>query len=582
MRRTSGTLFCATLALAPLPVPIMQIQGTGDRSPLEGVLVETTGVVTQMSADGRSFWLQDPVGDGDAWTSDGLFVFGGGVVADVEPGDLVRLVDRVGEFAGRAGDRSVTELAFPQEVEVLGRGKRLPQAVELRGLPDVSIPEAIEFWERLEGMRVSVRDGTVVAPTSRFDEIVLVARGLRRGWRQDWRRGHVFVRPLPGGGVDYNPERILVEGVARMLRLGDRVRSLVGVADYAFGSYRVVAGELDARARKPPARWRSRGGRGRRGELAVASWNLENLFDLVNDPGKVDVGTGGAEDEAALAVQLSKLAGAIRDELRAPAILVVQEVENRRILRRLADLVNAGTGTAYDAVSFESSDRRGIEVGLLWDAARVTLVDAYPLSGPLVEEAFGPGSESPGREPLVGVFLVGERSGRFLTVVGIHFKSKLGDDALFGAEQPPRRPTERQRALQARAVRDFVERRLERDPAALVLVAGDLNDFAFPEPGEGADHPAGILEGLDRGVPMLNLVRTVRASRRYSFNFEGNSQVLDHAFASPALVGMLRGVDFVHFNADWPAALHGDASTVLRASDHDPLEMRFRLRDRRP
>jgi predicted extracellular nuclease len=62
----------------------MQIQGRAHLSPFEGDSVATTGVVTVVSRNG--FFVQDPVGDGDPATSDGLFAFTGSAPA-VEAGD---------------------------------------------------------------------------------------------------------------------------------------------------------------------------------------------------------------------------------------------------------------------------------------------------------------------------------------------------------------------------------------------------------------------------------------------------------------------------------------------------------------
>ena len=53
--------------------PIYQIQGTGHVSALDGQTVSTTGVVTAVDSNG--FYIQDPNGDGNAATSDGIFVF---------------------------------------------------------------------------------------------------------------------------------------------------------------------------------------------------------------------------------------------------------------------------------------------------------------------------------------------------------------------------------------------------------------------------------------------------------------------------------------------------------------------------
>ena len=49
------------------------LQGAGSASPFDGQEVATWGLVTGLTGDG--FYLQDPVGDGDALTSDGIFVY---------------------------------------------------------------------------------------------------------------------------------------------------------------------------------------------------------------------------------------------------------------------------------------------------------------------------------------------------------------------------------------------------------------------------------------------------------------------------------------------------------------------------
>jgi hypothetical protein len=312
---------------------------------------------------------------------------------------------------------------------------------------------------------------------------------------------------------------------------------------------------------------------GSRGDATITTFNVENLFDLVDNPEKDDASS--TPTAAELETKLTKLAMAVEDELELPAVLIVQEVENTAILQEVGDRVNAAAGTSYVATSFETSDARGIEVGFLWDADRVDLLDAYQLSGPDVEAAFGPSSPSPGREPIVGVF---EISGREITIVGNHFKSKSGDDPLYGVNWPPERITEEQRKAQAHVVRDFVNTLFAADRHALVMVAGDLNDFSFAEPGEGSDHPVAILEGSRREVRLTDLVDRESSRDRYTYIYDGNSQVLDHMLVSPELRDLLAGTDILHFNAAYPASVASDASTAIRSSDHDPIEGRFTLR----
>jgi predicted extracellular nuclease len=300
-------------------------------------------------------------------------------------------------------------------------------------------------------------------------------------------------------------------------------------------------------------------------------WNGDDAI-VLSQGGKDDAGSTPEPDE--LETQLTKLALSIQVELELPEIIVVQEIENQAIAQVLADRVNAATGTSYVATSFETSDGRGIEPGFLWDAHRVELLEAFQMSGPDVEAAFGPSSPSPGREPIVGFFDI---DGQEVTIVGNHFKSKGGDDPLFGVNWPPIRGTEVQRKAQAQVVRDFVDTILDADPNALVMVTGDLNDFQFGEPDEGADHPLAILEGIAGEVPLKNLLNLEKDDERFTYVFDGNSQVLDHMLVSPALYDLFVAVDALHFNASYPSALGEDATTTLRASDHDPLEGRFQI-----
>jgi predicted extracellular nuclease len=292
--------------------------------------------------------------------------------------------------------------------------------------------------------------------------------------------------------------------------------------------------------------------------------------------GKDDAGSTPEPDE--LETQLTKLAMAIEVELELPEIIVVQEIENQAIAQVLADRVNAAAGTSYVATSFETSDGRGIEPGFLWDDDRVDLLAAFQLTDAIVDgvsAAFGPDSASPGREPIVGLFDI---EGNVVTIVGNHFKSKGGDDPIFGVNQPFTRITEVQRKLQAQVVRDFVNMIFEEDSDAMVMVAGDLNDFAFSEPGEGPDNPIAIIEGSGDEVPLYNVVAEVKEAERFTFVFDGNSQVLDHMLISPALLETFVAADMLHFDASYPSDLESDPTTPLRASDHDPLEGRFKIR----
>lgn len=566
---------------APLELTIPEIQGDGERSIYEGEVVTTSGVVTLYSGNGRDFWMQDPDGDGNPATSDGLLVDDGGFLpGPPQVGDLITITAVIDEQQfGNA--LPLTRLDSPSAAGVLSSGNPLPAAVVLRDLPNEDITDGIDFWEPLEGMRVAAHSVFVNAATNGFGEFGFLTRAdARKGSGFFPQNQKLLLTFDPATGeVDYNPERIMVDDNALpppAVRPGDRIHRVVGVVDYTFSNYKLQLEEIAGLTSHPipdaPVSERS----GHRGNVRVTSFNVENLFDLIDNPDKEDEGSTPSPEE--LEIKLTKLALAVEMELELPEIVVVQEVENTEILQEVGDRVNASAGTNYVATSFETSDVRGIEVGFLWDDDRVDLLQAFQMSGQDVEDAFGPGSASPGREPLVGVFEIGGGLQNPLTIVGNHFKSKGGDDPLYGVVQPPVRITEVQRKMQAQVVRDFVNAILDADPDAWVMVAGDLNDFQFPEPNEGPDHPLGILAGGAGEVPLHNLIEREAEHERYTFVFDGNSQVLDHILVSPALLDDVSGQDILHFNTDFPAILEMDATTPLAASDHDAVEARLFVR----
>ncbi len=574
LRITSTILLVAvsTSVSAEISATIMQIQGRGGRSPLEGSRVTTEGTVTLCTRNRLRCWIQDPHGDGDPATSDGIALNlrgRGSRSEDLRPGDVVRVRAKVRELQFGTG-LPLTELTRIRELKVLRRNQKLPAPVGIDKLPDTSLLEAITFWEPLEGMRVRVADAVVVGPTSRFGEFVVLAAAnavTGSGYQPSTR--HVMLRPTGSDRVDYNPERIIVDDGARpapALLPGDAVHDLLGVVDYTFGNYKIQYQQLQRRQRPRQAPKHSTVPLG----LRLATFNVENLFDTKHTAGKED--ERSTPTAQALETKLTKLALTVANELQAPEIVAVQEVETTAVLANLAAHINKLGGYAYRAVSFESSDPRGIEVGVLWDSSRITLQEAKSLDDDYVRAAFGTRSVSPGREPLVATFAF---RGAPLTVVVNHFKSKSGDDPLFGRRQPPERPTEAQRKLQAKTVRTFVDQRLRLEPRALIAVVGDLNDFSFPELGEGTDAIA-ILRGSGE-TRLADLCDDIPQAQRYSFIFNGNSQLLDHVLVSPALQALAQDVRVLHVNADFPDALRDDPGTPFRASDHDPIEATFRV-----
>jgi predicted extracellular nuclease len=597
----TGTIVNDDLALTS----VGEIQGAGHISGLVGQEVRTTGVVTAVDTNG--FYLQDPTGDGNAATSDAIFVFTGSRPT-VTAGDALDLTGTVSEFtAGGAssGNLSTTQLGNVT-FEVLSSGNALPQAVLIG--PDGLCPpteiieddgftsfdprtDGIDFYESLEGMRVTVQAPVAVAPTNSFGEITTVASDgagdlLATNLSE---RGTVNVEGGAGGlgvtnqgaGSDFNPERIQVQadsgftpgGTAGVPQVdaGAQLNDVTGVLSYGFGNYEVLATEaitVREASRLTPEVSALEGTEDR---LLVASYNVLNL-DPNDADGSTDVANG----------QFESIAQDIAVNLNTPDIIALQEVQDNdgasntevtsasETLQRLVDAIYTETGIRYAWIDnpFITDDASGGEPGgnirtaFLYNPDRVDFVEGS-LTTVVDPEDQATNPDNPfsdARLPLVATF---EFNDREVTLINNHLSSKGGSTPLSGTTQPSLNGSEEQRAAQAQAVNDYVDGLLEADMDANVVVLGDLNEFEFEEPlqvleGDLAYDGTGVTESDD--VVLTNLTFQLAEDERYSYLFEGNSQAIDHILVSDGLRdGAL--YDAVHINTEFR-----DSS-----SDHDPV-----------
>jgi hypothetical protein len=99
------------------------------------------------------------------------------------------------------------------------------------------------------------------------------------------------------------------------------------------------------------------------------------------------------------------------------------------------------------------------------------------------------------------------------------------------------------------------------DPDANVIVLGDINDFEFSE----------TVDILEAGGVLSSLIKDLPAEERYSYVFEGNSQVLDQILFSPNLSD--------HFPSDYDVIhVNSEFADAVQASDHEPSVATIDLR----
>lgn len=590
-------------AVEAAPLAVADVQGAGHRSPREGQWVSgLEGVVTGVVAEGRrpGFWLESTQPDSDARTSEGIFVETS-ERAPIAAGDGVRVSGRVVERERGANQLPVTTLE-------LGALERLASSPPLPAPPrlwwELEIPQqidddglsvfepgddAIDLWESLEGMRVELPAGVVTGATRAFGEFVVLPEGEPVTGQSAF--GGALARPDGGGPLSRVFLDSRLAGPAPRAAVGDRlVAPLVGVVDYSYSNYRLLALQPPAIESSGIPCSRPARSEATPATFAVASLNVYNL-SAVDAPER-----------------FARLAGQIVDGLGAPELLALQEVQDDSgaresatgdgvvaatgTLARLTDAIAAAGGPRYTAVQIDPElDREGgqpggnIRVALLVDPTRVRYsprgepdaltaarfegrgrrraLAVNPARVEPLSEAFAPrddGSEGVRRSLVVEVDVpTGRRYWRRwqrVVVVVNHWSSKYEDDRAFGARQPPETSrTAERRLAQARVVRRFAQELLADDPRARLIVLGDFNDLA---------HSAPVVE-LAR-PPLENLVLRLPPSERYTFSFEGGAAAIDHIVVSPRLAEGA-SIEAVHLNTDCPDA--------ERASDHDPLLARL-------
>ena len=146
-------------------------------------------------------------------------------------------------------------------------------------------------------------------------------------------------------------------------------------------------------------------------------------------------------------------------------------------------------------------------------------------------------------------------------------QSKGGDDPLFGKWQQQLRFSEDGRHLQAQEIRSFLDLLLTADARANVVVLGDINDFEFSQ-------TVDIMVGSGASA-IVDLPRTLPEKERYSYVFEGNSQVLDQILISKALTIAPPGAMYPAYDYD---IVHTNSEFYDQDSDHDPQVVRLAIR----
>lgn len=260
----------------------------------------------------------------------------------------------------------------------------------------------------------------------------------------------------------------------------------------------------------------------KRQNVRICFWNIENLFDTYDDTTRLDEDftPGGIKHwgYSKFIKKINHLAKTILaiGEWNPPAIAGMCEVENRYVLSRLVSQTPLKP-YKYEIVHFESPDRRGIDVAMIYRPAIFSL-----LSVRSVPVRFPFDTLTRTREILmVTGTLFGSDT---LTVFVNHWPSRMGGSV---ASQPKRN-------FVATLIRRLTDSIFSRRPDANILIMGDFND-------EPTDESLSVVLGaaMDPAHPgdakLINLMGP-KVGHEGTHKFQGHWAILDQMIVSPALL----------------------------------------------
>jgi predicted extracellular nuclease len=590
--------------------------GRTDATPFFGATLAVSAVVVGdfQNGDGDDmrnlggFYLQeeDADADGDATTSEGIFVFegSGSFLTDVNMGDKVTVIGVVTEFFG---ETQITATS----IDIESSGNVLPTAAQIT-FPIASAFEngdgqLIADLEAYEGMRVSVPQDLTVGDLfnyGRFGEIGLSAIGEIETFTQnnspdvagfaayidDVVRNTIVI---DDGRTAQNPDVLPYPdgafGSDDGLTSGDTVQDLVGVVRYSRGSggsgdenYRINPTEaptfLDTTPREetPP----DVGGR-----LKVASFNVLNFFNGDGQGGGFPT-PRGADTVEELARQTDKLVAAIAS-LDADVVGLI-EIENdgygpESAIAELVDALNAAGGSyAFVDPGTPGIGTDAIAVGFIYDTTSISLAGAAAILDKTVDARF----DSDNQRPSLAQTFVETETGASFTAVVNHLKSKgspvegTPDDEDQGDGAGNANTT---RLNAAEALEDW----LATDPTGSgdtdFLIIGDLNAYRMEDPIQT------LLDGVDDTSGTEDDLVLLTEDNTYGFPADlakaGQVQAfgaLDYAIASGALAAQVTGAGAWNINSVEPTLIDYNlefkpddpglyAADAYRSSDHDPV-----------
>lgn len=275
--------------------------------------------------------------------------------------------------------------------------------------------------------------------------------------------------------------------------------------------------------------------------LTLSTYNIRNLFDGVQNPGK-------AEEKAKPEKELKALSDAIHD-IKAD-VIALEEVESKATLKSFADKYLKDLN--YQVVLREANDPRGIDVAVL---SKLPILSIKSHKNVKINVS--------GQEPstfsrdLLQVRLKAPNNYQF-TLFVTHLKSQHGGDE-----------ADDKRKGEVMKVREIIRDYTKKNPKDNYLLVGDFNDVYNSEPLEP------ILNSKKSDLNLTDLIFKDLGTGKevYSYHPEKFRSRIDYMLISPTMMNeyIPKSVNIHKF----PENTSFDKWTFYTASDHLPVTAKF-------
>jgi predicted extracellular nuclease len=370
-------------------------------------------------------------------------------------------------------------------------------------------------------MLVSLPPSRVVAATDHLGEsyVMRESSGVTRLYRVD-ADGRKLSLSAPAGWL--------------LLNQGDRVSDVTAVLSEVSGQYKLYVPLTQSLTVERSGLTPPQLGALSTLTLAVATYELQGLFDTAKDPGRNDEVPTPEQYAAGLARRAASIA-----RLGLPDVIGVQEAETIGVLQDLS-AQPALLPAAYRAVLVKGADPQGLDVGLLYNPQRLWLRSSEARPAAIFT-----------RPPLV-VRLEALDNHERLTVIVNHFRSPSGDPAA----------DEQARIAQADAVRALVDELKGTERDVPVIVLGNLNAF----------EDSATVQHLAAGGRLVQPLTLAAGERTYTHAAQGLCEIVDHILVDASLAPRVVQLKPQHVNVDFgDAGPSAPPEASPRASDHDPV-----------